>query len=44
VSAKVALLRAPNLPLTPHTAGIPVAESQAPELREAARLVAADAG
>jgi phosphoglycerate dehydrogenase-like enzyme len=32
------LLRAPRLVLTPHTAGIPVAESQILELQEAARL------
>jgi phosphoglycerate dehydrogenase-like enzyme len=35
------LLRAPNVLLTPHTAGIPVAESQLLELREAARVLAA---
>ena len=35
------LLRAPNVLLTPHTAGIPMAESQLLELREAARLLAA---
>jgi glyoxylate reductase len=32
------LLRAPRLLLTPHTGGIPVAESQVLELKEAARL------
>jgi D-3-phosphoglycerate dehydrogenase len=35
------LLRAPNLLLTPHTGGIPSAESYVLELREAARLAAA---
>jgi phosphoglycerate dehydrogenase-like enzyme len=35
-----ALLHAPNLILTPHTGGIPMAESQVIELREAARLIA----
>ena len=35
------LLGAPNLILTPHTAGIPMAESQILELREAGRLLAA---
>ena len=33
------LLRAPRLLLTPHTGGIPMAESQILELQEAARLV-----
>ena len=35
------LLRAPRLLLTPHTGGIPTAESQILELQEAARLVVA---
>jgi lactate dehydrogenase-like 2-hydroxyacid dehydrogenase len=35
------LLSAPNLVLTPHTGGIPLAESQVLELQEAARRVAA---
>ncbi len=35
------LLRAPNLLLTPHTGGIPSAESQILELQEAARRLAA---
>jgi D-3-phosphoglycerate dehydrogenase len=34
------LLTVPNLILTPHTGGIPMAESQIIELREAARLIA----
>lgn len=33
------LFSAPNLILTPHTAGIPIAEGQSIELREAARLI-----
>jgi len=37
------LLDAPNVLLTPHTGGIPVAQSQLLELREAARLIAASA-
>jgi phosphoglycerate dehydrogenase-like enzyme len=35
--ADAALLRAPNLLLTPHTGGIPTAEAQILELQEAAR-------
>lgn len=38
--AKSPLLRAPNLLLTPHTGGVPVAESQLLELNEVARLIA----
>jgi phosphoglycerate dehydrogenase-like enzyme len=38
-----ALLRAPNLILTPHTGGIPLAEAQIIELREAARLIVKEA-
>ena len=34
------LLNIPNLILTPHTGGIPMAESAVIELREAARLIA----
>lgn len=37
------LLGAPNLFMTPHTGGIPVAESQEIELRTAAQLLAQDA-
>jgi phosphoglycerate dehydrogenase-like enzyme len=36
------LLNTPKLLLTPHTAGIPSAESQILELREAARLAVAE--
>lgn len=36
------LLRAPNLLLTPHTGGIPIAESRLLELREAARSLAGE--
>ena len=38
------LLRAPNLVLTPHTGGIPIAESRNLELQAAGRLLAADGG
>jgi D-3-phosphoglycerate dehydrogenase len=38
--AESPLLRAPNLLLTPHTGGIPIAESRSIELRTAARLLA----
>jgi D-3-phosphoglycerate dehydrogenase len=37
------LLQVPNLILTPHTGGIPLAESQLIELREAARLIVREA-
>jgi D-3-phosphoglycerate dehydrogenase / 2-oxoglutarate reductase len=37
------LLNAPNLILTPHIGGIPLAESQLIELRDAARLIAREA-
>ncbi|HWM11035.1 MAG TPA: NAD(P)-dependent oxidoreductase [Solirubrobacteraceae bacterium] len=36
------LLRAPNLVLTPHTGGIPIAESRNLELQAAGRILAAD--
>ena len=38
------LLRAPSLVLTPHTGGIPIAESRTLELQAAGRLLAADGG
>jgi D-3-phosphoglycerate dehydrogenase len=38
------LLTAPNLLLTPHTGGIPLAESQLAELRDAARRIRTAAG